>query len=27
VIFASILPGIIAFAMEWLKKRREAAAR
>jgi membrane-associated protein len=27
VVFASILPGIIAFAMEWLKKRREAAAR
>jgi membrane-associated protein len=27
VIFASILPGIIAFALEWLKKRREAAAR
>jgi membrane-associated protein len=27
VVFASILPGIIAFALEWLKKRREATAR
>lgn len=25
VVFASILPGIIAFAREWLKKRREPA--
>ncbi len=25
VVFASILPGIIAFAAEWLKKRREPA--
>jgi membrane-associated protein len=27
VIFASILPGIIAVALEWLKKRKEATAR
>ena len=27
VVFASILPGIIAFALEWMKKRKEATAR
>jgi membrane-associated protein len=27
VVFLSILPGIVAFAREWMKKRRAAAAR
>jgi membrane-associated protein len=27
VVFLSILPGIIAFGREWMKKRRSARAR